>query len=183
VSRGAPPTDTATAAINIAHNPGANVASLYGLQPTAPPFSPALTAEPNDFTLGIQFTGGGIYEPTGIAIDASGDAWISNQAGFNGVSDVFGSVTKLSSAGVFLSGAEGYTGNGIRSPEGIAIDISGNAWVTTIGYVVELSNSGFATFGNLRSWRALRLHRAEYYRVRHEADRYRRLGKRMVPYQ
>jgi PKD repeat protein len=141
-STGALPTDTASAAINIAHNPGANVASLYGLQPTTPSFSPALSAQPSDFTLGIQFTGGGIYEPTGIAIDASGDAWISNQAGFNGVSDVFGSVTKLSSAGVFLSGAEGYTGNGIRSPEGIAIDLSGNAWVTTIGYVVELSNSG-----------------------------------------
>ena len=134
-STGASPTDTASAVINIAHKPSANVASLYGLQPTAPPFSPTLSGQPSDFTLGIQFTGGGIYEPTGIAIDASGDAWISNQAGF-------GSVTKLSSAGVFLSGPEGYTGNGIRSPEGIAIDLSGNAWVTTIGYVVELSNSG-----------------------------------------
>jgi PKD repeat protein len=143
-STGTRPTDTATAAINIAHNPGANLAPLYALQPAAPPFSPALSSQPNDFTIGIEFTGGGICEPTGIAIDASGDAWITNQTGGTVCSgdDTFGSVTKLSSAGVFLSGAKGYTGNGIRSPEGIAIDLSGNAWVTTIGYAVEMSNSG-----------------------------------------
>lgn len=143
-SMGTTPSDTATAAINIAHNPGVNIATLFGLQATTPPFSPALSAAPNDFTIGIEFTGGGICEPTGIAIDASGAVWITNPLGNVTCSgdDSFGSITKLSSTGIFLSGSVGYTGNGIRSTQGIAIDLSGNAWATTIGYVVELSNSG-----------------------------------------
>ena len=40
------PTDTAAAAINIAHNPTANVANLYALPAAADPFSPALPAQP-----------------------------------------------------------------------------------------------------------------------------------------
>src|ERR1035438_3040948 len=39
---GAQPTDTATAAINIAHHPGANVAPLYGLATSTAPFQPIL---------------------------------------------------------------------------------------------------------------------------------------------
>jgi hypothetical protein len=43
-----PPTDTATAAINIAHNPGANVSTLFGLQSSFADFLPHLAAKPND---------------------------------------------------------------------------------------------------------------------------------------
>jgi hypothetical protein len=46
------PGDTATAALNIARNPHANVSVLYGLQPSlTPPFLPALESAPPDFTL------------------------------------------------------------------------------------------------------------------------------------
>jgi hypothetical protein len=49
---GAKPEDTATAAVNIAHNPRANVAALYRLQPPAArPFEPALDVAPPDFDL------------------------------------------------------------------------------------------------------------------------------------
>ena len=44
---GTQPTDTATAAIDIAHNPAANITALYGLATANPPFSPALSAQPN----------------------------------------------------------------------------------------------------------------------------------------
>src|SRR5208337_3882533 len=49
------PTDTATAAVNIAHNPGANIANLIALQGSSPPFVPFLSATPtpNDFTIAI----------------------------------------------------------------------------------------------------------------------------------
>lgn len=54
-SRGASgtvPADTATAALNIARNPAANVLALYDLQPiAAPPFLPAFDSPPPDFTL------------------------------------------------------------------------------------------------------------------------------------
>ena len=49
------PTDTAAAAINIARNPRANIAALYGLQPRiARPFEPALESAPPDFTISLE---------------------------------------------------------------------------------------------------------------------------------
>ena len=133
---GAAPTDTATAAINIAHNPGANVAALYALSPSTPPFSPALSAVPNDFTIGVTFTGGGLSTPIAIAIDGSGNAWIANRSG--------NSIVELSSSGSILSGAGGYTGGGLSAPSAVAIDPSGNAWTFNVptNSVIEFSSSG-----------------------------------------
>jgi hypothetical protein len=49
---GATPGDTATAALNIARNPQANVSVLYGLQAgLSPAFLPALESAPHDFNL------------------------------------------------------------------------------------------------------------------------------------
>src|SRR6202044_3504830 len=75
------PTDTVTAALNIAQNPGTGIAVLYALGATTPPFGPALTAQPNDFTLGLNFTGGGLpgaLYSDNLAVDASGNVWTSN---------------------------------------------------------------------------------------------------------
>ena len=141
-SSGTAPTDTATAAINMAHNPVANIAALYALSTTTPPFAPALTAQPNDFTISLRFTGGGLSGPRDIAIDAAGDAWVANQASptNNSVYDV----TELSSTGSVLSGTSGYTTASLNEPYGIAIDHSGNAWVTnfTGKSVTKLSPTG-----------------------------------------
>jgi hypothetical protein len=55
------PADTATAALNIARNPDANVLDLYDLQPiAAPPFLPALGSPPPDFKLASASGAGGI---------------------------------------------------------------------------------------------------------------------------
>ena len=119
-SSGTAATDTATAAINMAHNPGANITALYALSIPTPPFGPALSAQPNDFTIAVSYTGGGLSPPNGVAIDGSGDAWISNYAG--------NSVTEFSSLGVPSSGSP-YTGGGLFEPIAIAVDDSGNAWI------------------------------------------------------
>jgi len=51
---GTTPDDTATAAINIARNPHANIAALYSLQPRlSAPFLPALESAPEDFDLSV----------------------------------------------------------------------------------------------------------------------------------
>ncbi len=133
------PGDTATVAINIAHNPGANVAGLYGLASATPPFAPTLSTQPNDFTVALNFTGGGLNSPDGIAIDAGGDAWVTNTV------TPAGSVTELSSTGAVLSGAGGYTASLTAYPDTVAIDNAGNAWVgsqSPPSFVHRFSSSG-----------------------------------------
>jgi len=132
---GTHPTDTATAAINIAHNPGANVATLYGLASSAV-FTPTLSAQPTDFTLALNFGGGGLSYPFGVAIDSSGDAWVAN---YN-----TNSVIELSNLGAILSGASGFSGGGLAQPDAIAIDLSGNAWIANASgnVVTELASNG-----------------------------------------
>jgi hypothetical protein len=149
-SSGTVPSDTAAAAINIAHNPSLNISALFALPTAQSPFAPGLAAQPNDFTVAIQFTGGPSTYPGAIAIDGSGNVWITNNE--IDVGDQYGapgmSVTKLSSLGAVLSGANGYTGGvlgEIIGPLGIAIDLEGNAWIADgvgANAVSKLSNSG-----------------------------------------
>jgi len=81
------------------------------------------------------YTGGGLSLPDGIAIDASGDAWVANAEG--------NSVIKLSPSGSVLSGMTGYTGGGLNGPAVIAIDGAGSAWVMSPDYgISEFSNTG-----------------------------------------
>ena len=137
------PNDTAAAAINIAHYPALHISALYGLVSGHQAFAPGLASQPNDFVLGINFTGSGLYEPNSMAIDAEGDAWISNNFG--------NSVTELSSSGAVLSGSGGFTGGGLSQPGSIAIDESGNAWVTSAssgGSMVKFSSSGSILSGS-----------------------------------
>jgi hypothetical protein len=136
---GTQPTDTATAAINIAHNPGANVATLYGLASSGG-FTPALGAQPNNFVVSLQYTGGGLNLDENIAIDGAGNVWIANGGAR--------SVSELSSSGSFLSGASGYTGGGLYGPGPIAIDESGDAWTTSQNCVTELSSTGVVLSGS-----------------------------------
>jgi hypothetical protein len=125
---GTAPTDTATAAINIAHNPGMAITALFALQPgIGAPFSPQLATQPNDFTLALQFTGGGLYQPGPLAVDASGNVWIPNSAHSN-----VSSLTELSPVGAPISPSTGFL-NVVNNPLGIAIDTSGYIWVTNWG--------------------------------------------------
>lgn len=139
---GTPSTGTTLAAAHtIAANPATNVSAIFGLQGTASsaPFQPALTSAPNDWTLALNYTGGGLSGPAAIAIDAVGDAWIANDGGV---------VVKFAPNGGILSGPSGFTGGGFDHCFGIAIDSAGNAWITnkytatTNGTVTELASNG-----------------------------------------
>jgi hypothetical protein len=131
------PMDTATAAIYIAQNPGANISTLFSFSDAADqyPYSPALTAQPNDFTVGINFT---IDErgADAIAIDGLGNVWIADTHNNNAPDGRGNSVTALSSTGAPLPGSP-FTGGGISEPFGVAIDSNGNTWVTN-----EVSSTG-----------------------------------------
>ena len=117
-------TDTASAMINIAHNPGANLADLFNLPPAISPFAPTPSSQPNDLTLSLVFTSGDIRTPSSVAVDASGNLWITNQAA--------SSVSLLSSLGVPLPNSP-LTGNGVGFPSQVAIDTRGNAWISNNG--------------------------------------------------
>jgi len=132
-----PAPDTATAAINIAHNPVANIGNLFALQSAAPPFLPDLTAAPNDFTISIVISGGSGSEfgyPEYLAIDASGNIWVTNSQAY---CCIWGEVSEFSNTGVNINNI-GYFGFGMSYPTGIAIDATGNVWTANIG------GSGFA---------------------------------------
>ncbi|HEY5055453.1 MAG TPA: hypothetical protein VII58_04790 [Acidobacteriaceae bacterium] len=131
---GTQPADTAAAAINIAHNPGANVAALYGLPGAQPPFAPSLTTQPNDWTVGIQFAeggdpaAGGTNDPYAIAIDQDGNIWAANNGGTN-----IGVVAKLGPDGAIKSGDAGFSDGTSLLFDGIAIDLNGDIWGPSFG--------------------------------------------------
>ena len=149
--------DTASAMIAIAHSPANAVSTLFAEQSSTPPFAPYLTDAPNDFSLGLVFTGGGINLTVGMAVDAMGNVWSASD-GDTRTNDENFYVTEISSAGVFLSGQDGYLSGqqahpiGVFSDQGpIAVDTLGNVWIGTYGDTYEgslweLSNTGTVLF-------------------------------------
>jgi hypothetical protein len=129
-------TDTLGSMLSIARNPASNISTLFNLAVANSPFSPSLGSAPNDWTVALNYVGGGLAgEPFFIAIDSLGDPWITNFAG--------NSVTKLGPTGVALTGPGGITGGGIQSPAGIAIDSNNNVWVgNSNGSLTELDVNG-----------------------------------------
>jgi streptogramin lyase len=136
------PTDTGTAALNIARDPGGqngvNIANLFSLQTAGAAFQPDLPAVPNDFTIAITYTATpALNSPAGLAIDGSGDIWVANNAG--------NSLTEFGSDGSYI---QTVTTGGLKGPSQIAIDGSGNLWVSNfasgINTISEFSSSGVA---------------------------------------
>jgi hypothetical protein len=142
---GAAPTDTIAAAVNIAKSPGTNVASLFSLSSGMAPFQPALTQAPNNFLIGVNYSGGGLNAPSGLAVDAMGNIWITN----NGNS----SVTELNGNGSALSPTVGFTGGGLNLPSSIAVGLDGTIWVANKGgnSASQLSSTGSPITGSPHS--------------------------------
>ncbi len=136
---GTTPTDTATAAINIAHFPAVNVSTLYGLVGSTPPFLPTLSLVPNEWSVAVVFNTLTLHT-LAMAIDGSGNIWLAGNPGMGANTTLVG----LSNTGAILSGANGYTVTGYVNQ--IAIDPGGNIW--TVGGtgpgegVNKLSSSG-----------------------------------------
>jgi streptogramin lyase len=77
------------------------------------------------------YTGGGIVHPQGIAIDGAGTAWVTNYRGPS-LSEL--AAATASSPGKVLSPSTGWgTDASLLEAFGIAIDASGNLWVTNFG--------------------------------------------------
>jgi streptogramin lyase len=151
-SGGTAPTNTLTAALNIVKNPGNKVGPVFMAIPTSPAYATTLTQAPNDWTMSLTVTGGGLYGPTQLATDTLGNVWVA---------DYFGAVSAFSPQGTAKSPAAGATatsggfGNGSLSGiYGLAVDTNDNVFVTneiasgTSGSVGSVSILNGVTSGN-----------------------------------
>jgi streptogramin lyase len=128
------PADTLTAALDIALNPVNNVTTLFNLTSRTPAFTPALAAAPSDWTIALNYTSSGVSNPDSVAIDAGGNAWVTNVS----------ALLKISPIGAFLNGGAGYTGGGLVGTVAVAIDPAGNVWTANFSNssVTELNSQG-----------------------------------------
>ena len=136
-SGGTPPADTLSAAVNIVRNPGTNVAAVFDTITPAAPFPTTLTQPPNDWTMSLTVSGGGMNMPTALGVDALGYVWVTSHSS--------GVLSGFSSQGAPLS-ATGY-GIGTLGGEsfGLAIDPQGNIWVSNEEQPHHSPNSGSLT--------------------------------------
>ena len=125
---GSAPSNALQAVLDIAQNPGLNVSALFGLAPPSPMFSPDLPSAPNDWTLALTYTGGGLgISPstsgadskgltgvgptinTSLAIDANGNVWVTGYGEYGyqsgGLSTELPILAKFNNQGAALTSA------------------------------------------------------------------------------
>ncbi len=129
---GSAPTNTWDATIDVVKNPGNNVSGVFGAIGPQPPFATTLTAAPNDWTLSLTVTGGGIAVPEGLAVDSQGNVWVLNHSGILSAYNPQGTPLSASGFGQAVA-SEAY---------GVAIDPNDNPWVTLAEYPVHSPTRG-----------------------------------------
>jgi streptogramin lyase len=132
------------AALAMAKAPGAaSTTGLYTLTSTTAPFQPSmnLSAAPNDFSVAVTYAGTGstLSTPYGIAIDSTGNAWVTNETGTT--------VTEFSPTGVVTATP---TATNLVGAQGIAVSPTGNVWVanTAGNSLINFAVSGGSVTGS-----------------------------------
>jgi len=122
---GVVPANTIEALLAIATHPSNNVSNIFNLVAATAPFQPTMVAKPNDLTLSIRYTGGGIHTPQGLAIDVTGNVWLANTNN---------TLTEMTAAtGDFLTGSGGFSSTALDGPLSLGIDTAGKIWVSNCG--------------------------------------------------
>jgi streptogramin lyase len=146
---GITPTDTLTAAQNIARNPSNQAQKLFELLDVfypvvagelwrAVPFIPYLSFAPSAWTLSLVYAGGGLNSLGGIAIDSEGNMWADDNFLVGAQSTIYGNfgggISKIAPNGKPISPMTlGYRGGGIDGPGfGIAISADDKVWATSL---------------------------------------------------
>ena len=146
---GVPPTDTLTAAQNIARNPSNQAQKLFALLESfypvpagehwrPAPFIPYLSFAPSAWTLSLVYAGGGLNSLGGIAIDGEGNMWADDNFLVGTQSTIYsnfgGGISKIAPNGKPLSPMTvGYRGGGVDGPGfGIAISVDDKVWATSL---------------------------------------------------
>jgi hypothetical protein len=164
-SAGTAPPDTARAVMNLARYPGgnnstantpSNLTAFYALGNGIVPYTPHLTAQPNDFTLGILYpylevggygaTNDDVEKAESIAVDNLGEIWITAQANPPANSP---SADRWSPLGVVnATNNTSAVGNYIYGY--VSIDGNNNAWTGNANSTTSMffagANGAFTTF-------------------------------------
>jgi streptogramin lyase len=102
-----------------------------------------LTSGGNAEVVANEISGGGLNHPNGIALDGAGNVWLTNYHG-NSITELEGA--KGSAPGQALSSSSGMGLDAdLSMPYGIAIDSSGNVWVSNFGSSMITQFVGAAT--------------------------------------
>lgn len=112
--------DSFQVALQIVQNPGFHVGTLFADIPAQAAFGGGLGAAPNDWTMSITYTGGGLNMPQPIAIDSTGTIWVGNTNA--------NVISPFSPQGVPLY-PTGYADQSFDLELSMAIDSSGNIFV------------------------------------------------------
>ena len=154
----AAPTDTVGALINIVKHPGNHVADVFNLISPVPPFPGTLKKAPSDWTMSLTVTGGGLYQPTALAVDRSGNVWAANFGG----SDPSKSgpnpmgVVAYSPQGIPFSNTPFAASVNASEVYGLTLDRNNNVWITseeniahgnTRGSVIKVAGADSTTPG------------------------------------
>jgi len=147
--RGVAPTDTLTAAQNIARNSSHQAQQLFALLDAfypipagkrlrAAPFIPYLGFAPSAWTLSLVYAGGGLNSLGGVAIDGEGNMWTGDNFLVGSQSTIYsgfgGGISKIAPNGRPLSPMTfGFRGGGVDTPGfGLAIGADDRVWVTSL---------------------------------------------------
>ena len=156
-TKGPVATNTADAALYIAHNPTlpsstgfatSNIGAVWALPTPQAPFEPVLVSAPNTMTLALTVAGNGtggysgdggsatgaeLYLPSAVAVDSGGNVYIADTENER-IREVYaatGTIATIVGTGAF--GLSEYGGPAIgftlSSPEGIAVERSGNIYI------------------------------------------------------
>jgi sugar lactone lactonase YvrE len=135
-----PAANTLATALSIVQHPGDSniVGAVWNLINSQEPFATTLTQAPNDWTMTLTVSNGGLSSPTSLAVDISGNVWIANYTG---------SLSAFSPQGTAFTSSP--FGSGTLSESfGLTIDSTGNVWVSNFespnghGSVSKFSSSG-----------------------------------------
>lgn len=140
------PSDTLQAAVQMALHPTTEVANLYNLGTTTPPFS-GLATQPNDWSIGVSFTtsslGLGVDDDSvsTVDIDSTGKVWFPSNASGQGGAAYFDPTT-LTFGGPFNS-----TTNKLTHPQQVAVDANSYVWLndsagaSVLGFLTSAPNT------------------------------------------
>ena len=143
----APAANTLATTLNIVRHPGNTniVGPVFNLINSQAPFATTLTQAPNDWTMTLAITGGGLNAPTALAVDTSGNVWVA---------DYNGGLSAFTPQGTAFN-STGYGSTTLAECYGLTIDTSGNIWVTNFelpngrGSVSKFLGAGSGTAGSI----------------------------------